>query len=151
MVSDADTFAKKCISCSIYFPTVSHDVNLCNNCSDVLILPKKKSDKIATKNKSQFIRSGYFEMVKIVWDDAGQFSSYEQDSVWHTVESIIELYQGANFTNISVGFLVYENDKDIVIAQSKAEEKKHDLADKFSNLLRIPKGMVLSVTTIEES
>lgn len=85
-------------------------------------------------------------LVKVIWDDAGGFC--RDDSTWRTAAEIVQDYGDAVFIVTTFGYLVYENDDDIVIAQSMAEQKSEDDADQYSNCIRIPRGMIVKITPI---
>jgi len=72
---------------------------------------------------------------KIIWDDAGAFG--EPEATWTEMEDIIDSYRRANFIMISVGFLIYEDEDSLIIAQNFDGEY-----GQYSQPLRIPQGMV---------
>ena len=72
---------------------------------------------------------------KIIWDDAGAFG--EDDDTWVLLDVIISNYRTANFIMVSVGYVIYEDDDSLIVAQS------HDSQyGQYSQPLRIPKGMI---------
>ena len=78
-------------------------------------------------------------IVKILWDDAGTFADSPcEESPWRTKEQIIELYELAHFTVISIGHIVLEDDENIVIAMSASHGD-----ELFAKPVRIPKKLIL--------
>ena len=75
------------------------------------------------------------QVFKIIWDDAGGFGG--ADETWTKLENIVDSYRNANFIMISVGYLIYEDEDSLIIAQSFDAEY-----GQYANPLRIPKGMV---------
>lgn len=74
---------------------------------------------------------------KIIWDDAG---SFENEATWYTRNEVLDLYRKAQFENVSVGYVVFENEDSVIIAQSSTESTRRR---EYANLLRIPKKMIL--------
>ena len=83
-------------------------------------------------------------MIKIIWDDAGGFSTEE---TWLNKDDVLEAYGLANFIQVSVGFLVFENKVDVVIAQSIDND---DGATNYAQCLRIPKCLIRETVELEE-
>lgn len=83
--------------------------------------------------------------VKVVWDDAG--SMHPEEGAWTYEADIPELYANANFINISHGFLVYENEDSVVIAQSRATPEKDHQAQ-YGSLLRIPRVNIKEIISL---
>ena len=68
-------------------------------------------------------------MIKITWDDAGSFQ-YEGET-WNDLEEVKKAYGEANFLQESVGYLVFKNNKDYIIAQSL--DTQEDCHNKYAN------------------
>lgn len=75
-------------------------------------------------------------IVKVLWDDCGSFwDGSNEDNTWLDLDTIIDCYKRADFIQESVGYLIYEDDESILLAQSIDSEE--GMQDKFANILRI--------------
>lgn len=86
--------------------------------------------------------------VKVVWDDAGSFT--QEDTTWHTFDSLLEAYGLANFVQNSVGYLLYENAKDLIITQSLDDRLVEGNVNLYANALRIPKCNIIEIIELKE-
>lgn len=81
---------------------------------------------------------------RILWDDAGSFTSEDKETAWQSVEDIVEDYTNANFTISSVGYVVHEDNDSVILASNFSNQ--YTL---FSQCLRIPKGMIKARAVIK--
>jgi hypothetical protein len=81
------------------------------------------------------------KILKITWDDHGSFT-HDEDKVWHSLEEVKLSYAKANFLQTSVGYKVFENKNDLIIAQSCDEQ---DGVYNFGGLLRIIKINIVDI------
>lgn len=78
------------------------------------------------------------KIVKVIWEG----------NKWISSQDVLKVYADANFIQNSYGALIYENDKDIILAQSVDEEDGSQ--DRYANCLRIPKVIIIEIIELEE-
>ena len=83
------------------------------------------------------------KLLKITWDDAGAFDSSE-DETWLTVDEIIENYNLANFEVVSIGHLVFDDEKSIIIGTNFEPHY-----GQYSRPMRIPKKMIIEIKELK--
>lgn len=80
---------------------------------------------------------------KILFDDAGAFIREEEP--WYSVEEIKEMYAKADFICGVVGYVLFEDQDSVVLAQAQDKDFDH-----YGEPFRVPKQMIVKRITLEE-
>lgn len=79
------------------------------------------------------------QLIRVVWDDSGSFDNDEK--VWRNADEIVRDFAVGNFFIVTVGYKVWENSEDLLIAQSA--DFDGDAAN-YSGVLRIIKRNIIT-------